>query len=185
MDEGDRYNDALRGAREEVSDAREVFFHLAYADIRNAADLLRPVVERAMVRAVTSPSSCRPTSRTTSRARSPRRGGTVGDRPGEVLIKVPGTAEGLQAFEELTGPGALDQTSRCSSRCSVTSSVAPMSIDRKPKPTIITVLDVGGGPTGRGSGGGPPRRLGLRLGRRAAGAGRRSRTRAWPRRARR
>jgi transaldolase len=43
---GDWYDDRLREALEETTDAKEVFFVLAIEDIRDACDLFRPEFER-------------------------------------------------------------------------------------------------------------------------------------------
>jgi len=104
--EGDRYDDALRAAMEEVSDAREVFFQVAYADVRDAADLLRPVFERTdgqdgYVSFELPPDLAYSVEGSIAEARRHRE---AIDRE-NVLIKVPGTAEGVQAFEELTAQG--------------------------------------------------------------------------------
>src|SRR2546421_12510058 len=41
----DRYDDAFREALTETRDPQQIFEHLAYQDIRDAADALRPVFE--------------------------------------------------------------------------------------------------------------------------------------------
>ena len=45
MGHTDRYDDAFREAALETDDVQEIFERLAYADVRDAADLLRPVFE--------------------------------------------------------------------------------------------------------------------------------------------
>ena len=46
MAHSDRYDDAFRETLDETRDPQEIFENLAYRDIRDAADLLRPAFER-------------------------------------------------------------------------------------------------------------------------------------------
>ena len=102
----DRYDDQLRAAAAPgMRDAQELFFALALDDVRRAADLLRPVYERAPGATASSPSSAPLISPTTP----------GDDRPGaravgrlarpNVMIKVPATEAGIPAIEELTARG--------------------------------------------------------------------------------
>ena len=45
MGHSDRYDDAFREALADTDDPQEIFERLAYADVRDAADLLRPTFE--------------------------------------------------------------------------------------------------------------------------------------------
>ena len=106
MGAGDRYDEPLQRAAERTSDAREVFFDVAYADVRDAADVLRPVFERTdgqdgYVSFELQPEVSYDVEGTIAEARRHRE---AIDRE-NVLIKVPGTPEGVRAFEELTFQG--------------------------------------------------------------------------------
>jgi transaldolase len=102
MGHSDRYDDGFR-ALADIEDPEEVFFQLAYKDVRGAADLLRGVFD-------TTAGADGYVSFELSPALSYDAKGSIEagqmhysriDRP-NVLIKVPGTAEGVKAFEELT-----------------------------------------------------------------------------------
>jgi transaldolase/glucose-6-phosphate isomerase len=87
-------------------DAKARFEIVAIRDIQDAADLLRPVYEESRrrdgyVSLEVSPYLARDTQATIEEAR--RLWKSV-DRP-NVMIKVPGTAEGVPAFEQLIGEG--------------------------------------------------------------------------------
>jgi len=102
----DRYDDAFRAALDETKDPLEVFLRLAYADIRDACEILRPTFEETKgqdgyVSFEVTPDLAFEVDRTIEMARRFHR---EIDRP-NVLIKVPGTAEGVTAFEELTASG--------------------------------------------------------------------------------
>ncbi|MFO1071251.1 MAG: transaldolase [Geminicoccaceae bacterium] len=93
-------------ARSPRPGARELFFALAIEDIRAAADVMRPVYDRTdgvdgMVSLEVSPDLADDTEGTLREARELH--GRV-DRP-NVMIKVPATAAGLPAIEELTAEG--------------------------------------------------------------------------------
>jgi transaldolase len=106
MAHSDRYDDAFREAIDETQDPQEIFERLAYGDIRDAADLLRPVFERTKGQdgyvSFEVPASLAFDAEKTVEAAQKYK--AVIDRP-NVLIKVPGTAEGVKAFEELTALG--------------------------------------------------------------------------------
>jgi transaldolase len=106
MEDSERYDRHLREAIAETSDPRQVYFRVAFADTRDACDLLRPVFERTEGRdgyvsfelppdlaydvegSIDAAAWCRDEI----------------SRP-NVLIKVPGTEQGVRAFEELTANG--------------------------------------------------------------------------------
>jgi transaldolase len=106
MGHSDRYDDAFRAALDETEDPQGLFERLAYRDVRDAADLLRPTFE-ATNGADGYVSFELPASlahdRDASVAEARRHRDAIG-RP-NVLIKVPGTDAGLGAFEELTAGG--------------------------------------------------------------------------------
>lgn len=86
--------------------AEELFFELALSDIREAADLLRPVYEASgardgMVSMEVSPALADDTAGTVAQAREIHR---RLERP-NVMIKVPATAAGLPAIEALIADG--------------------------------------------------------------------------------
>ena len=102
----DRYDDALAAAAERDLDSRGAFFEIAFADIRDAADVLRDVYERTegqdgYVSFEVPPELADDDERTVEAAKLFRE---RIDRP-NVLIKVPGTEAGVRAFEELTAAG--------------------------------------------------------------------------------
>jgi transaldolase len=106
MGHSDRYDDAFREIIDEIQDPQEIFERLAYRDIRDAADLLRPVFEKTngadgYVSFEVPASLAFEAEKTVEAA---QRYKAEIDRP-NVLIKVPGTAEGVKAFEELTALG--------------------------------------------------------------------------------
>jgi transaldolase len=102
----DRYDDAFREQLRETSDVEEIFNQLAYRDIRDAADLLRPTWDRTAgadghVSFEVAASLAFDADKTIEAAKHHR---AAIDRP-NVLIKVPGTDPGVRAFEELTAIG--------------------------------------------------------------------------------
>ena len=102
MGHSDRYDDDFRSLAD-VEDPEEVFFQLAYKDVRGAADLLRGVFDETngadgFVSFELAPALGFDTQGSIDAAQF--HFGRI-DRP-NVLIKVPGTAEGVKAFEELT-----------------------------------------------------------------------------------
>lgn len=106
MGGSDRYDDDYREALAETSDPREIFFRLAFSDIRAACDQLAGVYERTEgldgyvsfelppELADDAPGSIEAAVDIHARI----------DRP-NLLIKVPGTPAGVLAFEELTARG--------------------------------------------------------------------------------
>ena len=106
MGHTDRYDDAFREAALETDDVQEIFERLAYADVRDAADLLRPVFEAAGGQdgfvSFELPASLAFDAEGSIEAA--RRHRDAIDRA-NVLIKVPGTEPGVRAFEELTADG--------------------------------------------------------------------------------
>jgi transaldolase len=102
----DLYDDSLRAAVREDLDARGIFFRLTYADIRDGADLLRPRWEETdgqdgHISFELLPELARDVAGSVAAA---QRIFTEIDRP-NVLIKVPATPEGVDAFRELTAAG--------------------------------------------------------------------------------
>src|SRR4051812_37681465 len=102
----DRYDEALKEAANAGLDARDTFFQLAFADIRDGADLLRPIFEQTegqdgYISFELPPELAYDAEGSIEAA---KRFFAEIDRP-NVLIKVPGTAEGVTAFEELTAAG--------------------------------------------------------------------------------
>ncbi len=106
MGHSDRYDDAFREQLSETSDVEEIFNQLAYKDIRDAADLLRPTFDRTSgadgyVSFEVAASLAYDADKTIEAAQHHR---AAIDRA-NVLIKVPGTDPGVRAFEELTAIG--------------------------------------------------------------------------------
>jgi transaldolase/glucose-6-phosphate isomerase len=101
------YADILASLRDRSDlDAKARYEIIAIRDIQDAADLLRPVYDESKrrdgyVSLEVSPYLARDTQGTLEEAR--RLWKSV-DRP-NVMIKVPGTAEGIPAFEQLIGEG--------------------------------------------------------------------------------
>jgi transaldolase len=106
MAEGNAYDDQLRELVEGGKDAKAIFEALMVTDIQEACDLFRPVYEETdgldgMVSVEVSPGLARDTAGTLAEARRLWR---AVDRP-NVMVKVPGTAEGAPAIEQLLGEG--------------------------------------------------------------------------------
>jgi transaldolase len=106
MGHSDRYDDDFREAIAQTDDPQEIFLRLAYEDIRGAADLLRAAFERTggqdgYVSFELPPRLAFDAAGSVEAAQ--RHYERIGRE--NVLIKVPGTAEGVQAFEELTARG--------------------------------------------------------------------------------
>jgi transaldolase len=103
----DGYDDDLRAlAHDGVTDLQELFFALALDDIRAAADLLRPAYDASggtdgFVSFECTPDLADDTEGTTGQALE--LWGRL-ERP-NVMIKVPATAAGVPAIEELTARG--------------------------------------------------------------------------------
>jgi transaldolase len=106
MGHSDRYDDAFREVLDETQDPQEIFERLAYRDIQDAADLLRPVFDRTQGQdgyvSFEVPAALAFDAEKTIEAA--QRYKAEIDRP-NVLIKVPGTGDGVKAFEELTALG--------------------------------------------------------------------------------
>ncbi len=106
MGHSDRYDDGFREVLDETSDPQEIFEQLAYRDIRDAADLLRPIWDSTSgkdghVSFEVAASLAFDAEGTIEAAQHHR---AAIDRA-NVLIKVPGTEQGVHAFEELTALG--------------------------------------------------------------------------------
>lgn len=100
------YEDALSNLISENLDAKQIYEALAIRDIQDAADALRPVYEQSRrrdgyVSLEVSPLLAHDAPGTLAEAR--RLWKTVGRE--NVMIKVPGTPEGVPAFEQLISEG--------------------------------------------------------------------------------
>jgi transaldolase/glucose-6-phosphate isomerase len=101
------YGDAIAALRSTgPMDAKSVYETLAIADIRAAADIFRPVYEESggddgYVSMEVSPELAHDTTATVAEAK--RLWATI-DRP-NLMVKVPGTLEGMPAIQELIGAG--------------------------------------------------------------------------------
>jgi transaldolase len=106
MGHSDRYDDAFREVAAETNDPQEIFERLALRDVRDACDVLRPTFDETGGAdgyvSFELPASLAFDAEGSVEA-AVRLHGLI-DRV-NVLIKVPGTAEGVQAFEELTARG--------------------------------------------------------------------------------
>jgi transaldolase len=103
--EGAAYDEQLATVDTAASD-REAFFTLAATDVRNACDAFRGVYERTAavdgyVSLEVSPDLARDAAGTVAEA---RRLWAIVDRP-NLMIKVPGTAEGAEAIRQLIADG--------------------------------------------------------------------------------
>lgn len=104
--DSDDYDDTLSFLAADGADGNEAYEALAIEDIQSACDLFRPVYDAAeghdgLVSLEVSPELAHDTQRTLDEAR--RLWNAVG-RP-NVMIKVPGTEEGLPAIETLIAEG--------------------------------------------------------------------------------
>jgi transaldolase/glucose-6-phosphate isomerase len=100
------YDDAIRVLALESKDVREIYETLTVEDVQRAADIFRPVYDETdggdgFVSLEVSPHLAHDTKGTIAEA---RRLWAAVDRP-NVLIKVPGTLEGLPAIQQLIGEG--------------------------------------------------------------------------------
>jgi transaldolase len=106
MGRSDRYDDAFRELAADTDDPQTIFERLAYRDVWDASELLRPVFERTGGRdgyvSFELPASLAFDAEGSIEAAVRHRNAI--DRP-NVLIKVPGTEPGVRAFEELTARG--------------------------------------------------------------------------------
>ncbi|HEY4218548.1 MAG TPA: transaldolase [Gemmatimonadaceae bacterium] len=103
--EGNAYDDQLRSASDNVT-ALELFEILATTDVRDACDLFRPIYDRTKgadgyVSIEVSPGAANNAAGTISEAS--RLWATV-DRP-NVMVKIPGTAEGARAVRQSISNG--------------------------------------------------------------------------------
>lgn len=103
---GPAYDDTIRRGLAEDKPAGEIFEALAIEDIQNACDAFRPVYERTQgedgyVSIEVNPHLARDTEGTQEEARRLWR--SV-NRP-NVMVKIPGTKEGLPAIEQSLGEG--------------------------------------------------------------------------------
>src|SRR4051795_11993369 len=104
--EGDAYDDQIRELSAEHEDPKEIFWHLAKDDIRDACDILKPVFDATghkdgWVSLEVDPNLAGDTDATKSEAI--RLHGLV-DRP-NLFIKIPATQPGLQAIEDTIAEG--------------------------------------------------------------------------------
>jgi transaldolase len=103
----DAYDEQLRDVLRSETEPKEVFLALAREDIREACDVLRPVFDRGdatrdgWVSLEVDPNLAHDAAGTVQEAR--RLHGLI-DRP-NLFVKIPGTAEGLQAIEETIAAG--------------------------------------------------------------------------------
>jgi transaldolase len=95
------YDDAIRKRVKQGRSGESLFFELAFEDLRQAADLFRPVHDRTRgvdgwVSLEVSPLLAHDTARTVAAAKALH---ALAERP-NLFIKIPGTREGLPAIEE-------------------------------------------------------------------------------------
>lgn len=101
------YDASLRGMLDKgIKDEKEVFLGLAIEDVSRAADMLWPVYQSThgldgFVSIEVSPDLAYDTDATLAEAR--RLFSTIGKK--NILVKVPGTQQGLPVIEQLTGEG--------------------------------------------------------------------------------
>jgi transaldolase len=106
LSEGDWYDDQLRELLGEVDDPKEIFFRLAFDDIREACDLLREAWDvtegqDGYVSMEVDPNLAHDTEATIEQA---QRFHDEIDRP-NLYVKIPATAAGLPAIEEMIARG--------------------------------------------------------------------------------
>jgi len=106
MGQSDRYDDAFREVASETQDPQAIFEQLAYRDVRDAADLLRPVFEQTEGQdgyvSFELPAALAFDADGSIDAAQHHYDAINHEN---VLIKVPGTEPGVRAFEELTALG--------------------------------------------------------------------------------
>src|SRR3954453_1507016 len=102
----DRYDEQLRAAAVRVDAPQELFFELALEDVRRAADLLRPTYDLTESRDGFVSFECTPdlADDTAATIEQALQLWNRLDRP-NVMIKVPATAAGIPAIEDLTALG--------------------------------------------------------------------------------
>jgi transaldolase len=103
---GDSYDDQLREVLERTEDGGEAFLELAIADIQDAADMLRPIWDEGSgkdgyVSLEVDPTLAHDADGT---SRAAQEIWERVDRP-NLLVKIPGTREGLQAIEDSIARG--------------------------------------------------------------------------------
>lgn len=101
LEKGDRYDDAIRQMVKDGRSGEALFFQLAIEDLRDAADLFRPVHDATdgvdgWVSLELSPLLANNTADTINAAVELQR---LAQRP-NLFIKIPGTPEGVPAIEE-------------------------------------------------------------------------------------
>lgn len=106
MTSGDSYDGQIRGLAGQGRPAEEIYEGLAIRDIRGAADILRPVYDRTggadgFVSLEVSPHIARDAGRSLEEA---TRLWKAVERP-NLLIKIPGTGEGVEAIESCLAAG--------------------------------------------------------------------------------
>jgi transaldolase len=103
---GNSYDDSIRQKTADGKSVEELFFELAFEDLHQAADLFRPIYNSTkgidgFVSLEVSPLLAYDTTRTVKEAAQLH---ALSRRP-NVLIKIPGTPEGVPAIEESTFAG--------------------------------------------------------------------------------
>ena len=103
---GDAYDDKIEKFADEGLDARETYLRIAIEDVQSACDVMRPVYDEldgydGYVSLEVEPSVAHDTDATAKQARELWE---AVDRP-NVMIKIPGTTEGVQAIEDATADG--------------------------------------------------------------------------------
>lgn len=103
---GDQYDEAIAELAGQGLDAREIYLKIAIEDVASACDVMRPVYDSldhydGFVSLEVEPSVAHDTDATTEQAKDLWK--QVG-RP-NVMIKIPGTTEGVQAIEDATAAG--------------------------------------------------------------------------------
>src|SRR5215213_6431520 len=106
MGHSERYDEGFKRVLSDTQDPREISFRLAFDDIRGAADVLRGTFDATdgqdgYVSFELPPELALDAAGSVEAAK--RFYAEIGKE--NVLIKVPGTAEGVEAFEELTASG--------------------------------------------------------------------------------
>jgi transaldolase/glucose-6-phosphate isomerase len=107
IDGGSDYDDQMRTLVDQgITDPGQIFEALAIRDIQMAADVLRPIYDRTsggdgFISLEVSPGAANDTKRTIAEARHLHQ---LADRP-NVMIKIPATAEGIPAIEQMIYEG--------------------------------------------------------------------------------
>lgn len=102
----ERYDEAFKAAAKKTPDPLQIFYALALEDVRAAADLLRPTFDRTggLDGYVSFQLEPRHANDAAAQVREARRVFELLGRP-NVMIKVYGTAAGVEAVEELVAAG--------------------------------------------------------------------------------